>query len=65
MITQLRTQSGVVISDEDGVNAEIVNHFTSVFKNQLPTDNQYADQFLDGVRGVFDASPSGNVGMQS
>lgn len=57
-IANLSTPKGLLLADEESINREIVEHFTSIFKNQRSPDKTYAASFLDGVKGVFSHGPS-------
>ena len=52
-IASLHTPSGLLLTEEESIGKEIVEHFTAIFKNQRPSEKTYAARFLDGVRGVF------------
>ena len=61
----LQSQSGVLISQDEDVNNEIIEHFTSIFKNQRPPDNSLSKYFIEGVRdALIKTTASKNSGRQ-
>ena len=56
-IDKLISTSGETLSSKDAISEEIVNHFTSVFKNQPSPDNNAGSLFLNGIRDCCQYTP--------
>ena len=57
-IAKLKTVDGREVHAEPEITQEILNYFTSIFKNQASPDNSLGDIFLSGVRGILLGNPS-------
>ncbi|KZR98179.1 Uncharacterized protein APZ42_006527, partial [Daphnia magna] len=48
-IDKIIASNGTCLSTKEDISAEIVSHFTKIFKNQPPPDTLAETEFLEGV----------------
>ena len=52
-IESVSSGESVLLTHHMDINNEIFNHFQKIFKNQEPSDNSFASNFLEGVRNTY------------